>query len=268
MRHCDGADLAGAAQRAGRRRERFTGRPFVDGSRSSSRAYLPERVIHRDVKGNVFYVAIRTRTSRPTSSTNCGAMSAAGSGRRRANGACGRRPPSEVPTMSPEMLRGAKTASPPTMVLGSRDVRARDPAAAVHGVQHGGTRRRSRRHPRRCPTREGGRGGRVAVRGRLEATIRSMLRKAPESNGASELLAASDMVDAAADGCARGNRGGGGGGEERGRGGGGGEEGRATAQAARRLAPGPRADARRPVAVALRGRAPGRALVRSQRRRI
>ena len=148
-----------------------------------------------------------------------------------------------------------------------RDVRAHHPAAAVHRVQHGGTPAKDLDVAARgvYPTREGGRGGRVAVRGRLEGDDPVDASQGARGATQRERAAAdvSDMADAAADADARAREieaaaeaeeGGGRrredrGGDDRGDG------------ARRRGVPGgagPRADARAGRRlVALRGRAPG-----------
>ena len=78
MRHCDGGDLASAAWRARRRRERFPSRPFVDGSRSSSP---------------------RWRTSTPSASSTATSSAATSSSRPRPDSNPGRpTPPPTRPT--------------------------------------------------------------------------------------------------------------------------------------------------------------------------
>ena len=222
MRHCDGGDLASAAWRARRRRERFpeqTLRRWL-AQLLSALAYLhSERVIHRDVKcGNVFLTSppgFEPGTSHaPTNSTNSwGDVMLGDFGLARvvdANAADDVQATSTVGTphfMSPEMLRGAKYGfAADVWSLGCvmyELTTLRQPFTAFNME---GLRRKILTSPPAAfiqPGKEGEEDASLYGDG-WRATIRSMLRKAPEERpSASELLRTSDMADAAADADAR-----------------------------------------------------------------
>ena len=222
MRHCDGGDLASAAWRARRRRERFpeqTLRRWL-AQLLSALAYLhSERVIHRDVKcGNVFLASppgFEPGTSHaPTNSTNSwGDVMLGDFGLARvvdANAADDVQATSTVGTphfMSPEMLRGAKYGfAADVWSLGCvmyELTTLRQPFTAFNME---GLRRKILTSPPAAfiqPGKEGEEDASLYGDG-WRATIRSMLRKAPEERpSASELLRTSDMADAAADADAR-----------------------------------------------------------------
>jgi len=204
MRHCDGGDLASAAWRARRRRERFpesTLRLWL-AQLLSALAYLhSERVIHRDVKtGNVFL-------------TSEGDVMLGDFGLARvidAKAADDVQATSTVGTphfMSPEMLRGAKYGfAADVWSLGCvmyELTTLRQPFTAFNME---GLRRKILTSPPAAfiqPGKEGEEDARLYGDG-WRATIRSMLRKAPEERpSASELLYVSDMADAAANADAR-----------------------------------------------------------------
>ena len=204
MRHCDGGDLASAAWRARRRRERFPERTLRLwlAQLLSALAYLhSERVIHRDVKtGNVFL-------------TSSGDAMLGDFGLARVNDANATddvQATSTVGTphfMSPEMLRGAKYGfAADVWSLGCvmyELTTLRQPFTAFNME---GLRRKILTSPPAAfiqPGKEGEEDASLYGDG-WRATIRSMLRKAPEERpSASELLRVSDMSDAAADADAR-----------------------------------------------------------------
>ena len=222
MRHCDGGDLASAAWRARRRRERFpeqTLRRWL-AQLLSALAYLhSERVIHRDVKcGNVFLTSppgFEPGTSHaPTNSINSwGDVMLGDFGLARvvdANAADDVQATSTVGTphfMSPEMLRGAKYGfAADVWSLGCvmyELTTLRQPFTAFNME---GLRRKILTSPPAAfiqPGKQGEEDASLYGDG-WRATIRSMLRKAPEERpSASELLRVSDMSDAAADADAR-----------------------------------------------------------------
>ncbi len=207
MRHCDGGDLASAAWRAGRRRERFPERTLRLwlAQLLSALAYIhSERVIHRDVKtGNVFLTS--------TGDAMLGDFGLARVGTPHSRNATDDvRATSTVGTphfMSPEMLRGAEYGfAADVWSLGCVMYELTTLRRPFTAFDMEGLRRKILHSPPVAfiqPGKEGEEDASLYGDG-WRATIRSMLRKAPEERpSASELLRVSDMSDAAADADAR-----------------------------------------------------------------